>query len=276
MPNPMKLALAIALIASSNTIGANELLPSEFTVLVNHALQAQPGIERRSVTDRFIGRVKTENLSEIERFFRGEVFFLTLDPERSRDDYWEFRARDDDLGRVAWQRMMTIRINAFQMVDEFLEQDIPCYNTRFGIRADDRYGISFPIQRAAQLMAGDGRTDRALDLVADHVREHDRFDAPYTAYALPGQFLSLAEGNGRAEEFRALNEWVLQGLDTAIKARMENLPNEGPRASGVPGEVFSSLFADRNLDSFEWTAEYVKLRQKISDGMATARGRPDR
>ena len=205
---------------------------------------------------------------------KGEVHFLTLAPVESRDEYWEFRNRDDDLGRVAWQRLMVIRINGFQMTDQVYERDIPRYDERFGIRADDRYGITFPIQRTAELLADRGDTEQALDLVAGHVRAHDRFDAPYSAYALPGQFFELAAENGRADEFRDLNDWVLDGLGAAIEQRLQNPSDEGPKASGIPGEIFFSLFADRKLDSYEWTGEFLKLRDRIAAGVANARGRP--
>ncbi len=269
-----KLAAIAALVLACNANAAEDLLPSEFTVLVNHALKANPGINRKSVTTPLKERVRTDGLSEIERFMKGEVHFLHLEPEESRDEFWEFRDRDDDLGRVAWQRLMVIRINGFQMVDDLLERDIPEYNERFGIRADDRWGISFPIQRTAQLLAERGEPERALDLIVEHVREHDRFDAPYRAYALPGQFFALAAENDRAEEFGELTRWVLNGLNDAIEERLMNPGDAGPKESGVPGEVFSSLFVDKSLDDYEWTAEFLKLRDRIDAGVASARGRP--
>ena len=38
--------------------------------------------------------------------------------------------------------------------------------------------------------------------------------------------------------------------------------------------VFFSLFADRRLDAWEWTGEFLKLRDRIEAGVANARGRP--
>ena len=234
---------------------------------------AAPAPEPEAVLEDTGPPVAMEALPEIERYLKGEVHFLHLEPEPSRDEYWEFRDRDDDLGRVAWQRLMIIRINAFQMVDDLFERDIPRYNERFGIRADDRYGITFPLQRTAQLLADRGDAGQALDLVAGHVRRHDRFDAPYSAYALPGQFFELASENGRADEYGELTNWVLEGLDAEIERRLQNPADEGPKASGIPGEIFFSLFADRKLDSHEWTGEFLKLRHRIAEGVATARGR---
>ncbi|MEM7500442.1 MAG: hypothetical protein AAF417_00305 [Pseudomonadota bacterium] len=269
-----KLAAVAALVFACGANAAENLLPSEFTVLVNHALKANPGVDRKSVTTPLIERVRTEDLSEIERYMKGEVHFLHLEPEDARDEFWEFRDRNDDLGRVAWQRLMVIRINGFQMVDELLERDIPEYTQRFGVRADDRYGISFPIQRTAQLLAERGDPNRALDLVAEHVRQHEQFDAPYSAYALPGQFFALAAENDRAEEFSELTQWVLNGLNNAIEERLANPGDGRPKASGVPGEIFFSMFVDRSLDDYEWTAEFLKLRDRIEAGIASARGRP--
>jgi len=269
-----RLALSIILSAPFTAQAEEDILPSEFTILVNHALEAQPGVDRNSVTTPLIARMRTEDLPELERFMKGEVHFLHLQPEESRDEFWEFRNRDDDIGRVAWQRLMVIRINAFQMIDELLERDIPRYHERFGIRSDDRYGISFPVQRTAELLTERGDAGLALDLIVKHVRQHGKFDAPYSAYALPGQFFSLAAENGRSEEFEKLNQWVLEGLSASIDERLANPSDDGPKPSGIPGAVFFSLFDDAKLDYYEWTAEYLKLRDRIAAGIATARGRP--
>ena len=271
---PKLLAACLALVLPLAVQADEDLLPSEITILVNHALEAQPGVDRKSVTTPLIARMQTADLPDMERFMKGEVHFLHLQPEESRDEYWEFRNRDDDIGRVAWQRLMVIRINAFQMVDVLLDRDIPRYEERFGIRADDRHGISFPVQRTAELLAEHDDANRALDLIAHHVRLHDRFDAPYSAYALPGQFLSLAEENGHDQEFVELTRWVLDGLNAAIDKRLAKPANDGPKPAAIPGAVFFSLFADRKLDFYEWTAEFIRLRDKIEAGVATARGRP--
>ena len=263
-------ALSIPLMAAAE----QDLLPSEFTILANHALQADPGVDRKSVTTPLVARLNTENLSEMERFMKGEVHFLHLQPEESRDEFWAFRDRDDDLGRVAFQRLMIIRINGFGMVDELLESDIPEYRKRFGIRADDRYGISFPIQRTAQLLVERGEAGRALDLVVEHVRRHDQFDAPYSAYSLPGQFFELAREHDRAAEFAELTQWVLNGLNSTIDARLQDHPSDQSQSLGINGEVFFSLFADKKKDAYEWTAAFIRLRDRITDGVANARGRP--
>lgn len=261
------LAICLALALPLAVQADQDLLPSEVTILVNHVLEAQPGVDRKSVTTPLVARMRTDNLSEMERFMKGEVHFLHLQPEESRDEFWEFRNRDDDLGRVAWQRLMVIRINAFEMVDVLLERDIPRYEEQFGIRADDRHGISYPVQRTAQLLAERGDVDRALDLVAQHVRQHDRFDAPYGAYALPTRFLSLAEQHDRKEEFEELTQWVLDGLNAAIDERLANPGNADPQPSAIPGAMFFSLFGDRKLDFYEWTAEFIKLRDSVQAGI---------
>lgn len=106
------------------------------------------------------------------------------------------------------------------------------------------------------------------------MRRHHGFDAPYTAYALPGQFLSQSSESGRADEFRTLNESALDGLNAAIEQRMAQPVNDPPKPSGIPGEIFFSLFADGKLDCYEWTGEFLKLRARIEAGVASARGRP--
>ena len=45
-----------------------------------------------------------------------------------------------------------------------------------------------------------------------------------------------------------------------IERRLENPANDGPQASGIPGEIFFSMFVDRKLDSYEWTGEFLKAK----------------
>ena len=275
MPIFTRLAAFIVVMSiSALTTADDKLLPSEITILANHAMQTQPGADRRSITTPLVVRMRTDDLSEIEGFMKGEVHFLHLQPEEARDEFWKFRNRDDDLGRVAWQRLMVIRINAFAMTDTVLDEDIPQYENRFGIRADDRHGISFPVQRTAQSLVDRGEPDRALDLIASHVRQHDKFDSPYSAYALPGQFFALAAKNGRADEYRDLNNWVQNGLNAAIAERLKNPVALEKKATDIPGAVFSSSFADAGLDHYDWTAQFMKLRDRIAAGSATARDQP--
>jgi len=239
------------------------LLPSEMTILANHAIRADPSIARKTITVPLLERMQTDGLSEIERFMKGEAHFLNLQPEESRDEFWDFRNRDDDFGRVANQRLMTIRINAFQMIDALLESDIPKYRERYGSRADDRYGITFPLSRTALLLIDRGDVDAALDLVVNEVRRHDRFDAPYSAYALIGQFSATAKEHGRADEFVALHEWIMDGLNLAIEERLATPAVATSQDVGLPGVVFSSLFEDQHLEYVDWTAEFIKLRDRL-------------
>lgn len=260
--------LIIAVISSISATGAlaaeGNILPSEMTVLTNHAMLANPDADRRSITAPLIARMQTEELDELERFMKGEAHFLHLQPEESRDEFWQFRERDDNIGRVANQRLMIIRINAFQMADELLNDDIPRYRDKFGVDSSDRYGITFPVTRTAQQLIARGDVDAALDLIVEEVRTHDEFDAPYMAYSLAGQFMQTAIDNGRADEFVELNEWVLAGLNKAIETRLKSMATNERHSYEVQGAVFRSLFEDQLLSYHDWTAKFIALRNRIA------------
>ncbi len=256
-------AILFTLLGTLAFAADGSLLPSEVTVLARHAILANPSAGRKTITVPLVARMQTDGLSEIERYMKGEAHFLNLEPEESRDEFWNFRNRDDDLGRVANQRLMVIRINAFQMVDELLEKDIPNYRERFGSRANDRYGITFPVSRTALLLIDRGDVDVALDLVVEEVRRHDKFDAPYTAYTLVGQFFSTAREHGRGAEFAELHDWIVAGLSDVIAKRLATPGKDAPQDVGLPGFVFSSLYEDRRLGYVDWTAEFIKLRDRM-------------
>jgi len=244
---------------------AAELLPSEATTLMVRAMQQDPKAERTSLTHPIMARTRTDDLEEIEQFLSGEAHFINFDPALARDAFWEFRDRDDDLGRVAWQRIMIIRINAYSMVDQVVDQDIPMYRKRFGTSAHDRYGISYPLMQAALQLAESGSAGRALDMIVDEVKRHDEFDAPYFAYLLPDNFMELADQEGRGTEFRALKQWVSEGVSEALKLRLSESPAPDRRTYTLPGSMLGTLFEDQIRDHYDWTAEFLKLKARLTD-----------
>ena len=261
---PKAYALLLLLALSKVTIAADpDLLPSEVTTLINQAMHFQPEAKRTSLTGPVISRMIRSDLSRVEFFLQGEAHFLNLEPEPARDVFWEFRNEPGNFGRVATQRLMIVRINAFSMVEEVIAKDIPAYRNRFKNRADDRQGITFPVMRTAMQLLERNEIDRALDLLVEEVRLHDKFDGPYAAYQLPGRFMSVAEENGRGQEFRELQRWVLAGLDDTIRHRLASRPKPGNKSLEIPGVVFRSLFEDQNLDYYDWTAEFLRLRAVI-------------
>lgn len=240
-----------------------ELAPSEATTLMLREMQHQPGAERPKLTRPIIARMRTEGLDEHERFLKGEAHFINFQPEESRDAFWPFRDHDSDLGRVAWQRIMIIRINAYQMLEQLIDNDIPRYRKRFGVSAHDRNGISYPVMQAARQLAAAGKPDQALDMIVEEVRLHDQFDAPYYAYQLPGFFSEIASENDRGDEFRELQEWILQGLDTAIEKRLAVTPEPEAKAYRLPGGTFRTLFEDDVLSYDDWTGEFLAMRAQL-------------
>lgn len=240
------------------------LLPSEATTLMSRAIRVSPATARQEITRPIVARMQTTGLDLEERFLKSEAHFMDFDPEQARDGFWEFIQRSDAFGRVAMQRIMVIRVNAYQRFEQVLSEDIPEYRRRFGIDPNDRSGVSYPLAQVANWLIEQGEADRALDLVVEEVRAHRQFDAPYFAYTLPVQFMEAARAAGRGDEFAALLDWCRHGLSTAIKQRTR--PDATPsRPSGDPlaGDTLGTLFYDRMLNAHHWTAEFLALRARM-------------
>ena len=75
--------------------------------------------------------------------------------------------------------------------------------------------------------------------------------------------METAERLGRGAEFRALREWVREGVDTAIRQADTNAAGDREAAFELPGVVFRSLFADQAMDEFDRAAAWRRLRQEI-------------
>lgn len=107
--------------------------------------------------------------------------------------------------------------------------------------------------------------DDALDLVADEVRRHSAFDAPYFAYRLPDAFLELAQASGRGDEFRELRRWVTEGIGRAVERRLAARPESaGGKAYALPGAMLNSLYEDQSAGYHDVTAEFLKLQDRFS------------
>ena len=267
MTNPRAIAFSILIFLTAQTgqlfAEEGDLWPGEVVTLMNHAMQLQPEVDRTTLTAPLIARMRTEGLSPTEKFLRGEAHFLNFEPEPARDIFWDFRERDDALGRVALQRLMIIRINAFEKADEIVEKDIPRYRERFPVSPVDRYGISYAVAQTARHYIANGKADLGLDLIVEEVNQHSKFDSAYIAYTLPGQFIESAMAAGRGEEFIQLYRWAISGLSKAIEARLENPPGKPEQLVTLPGTVFFSLFDDSDWDQYRLTGAMMRMRDQL-------------
>lgn len=245
----------------------DELWPSEMTTIAMHLIRHAPDRGRTDITAPLVARMRTKDLDEQERFLKGEAHFLNFEPEPARDAYWEFRNRDDAMGRVANQRLMIIRVNAFGMFDQVLEEDIPAYRRRFGVSPEDRTGISYPIAQLARHYIQTGHAKRGLDLIVEEVAHHKAFDAPYAAYYLPLQFLEAAKDRDRGDEFLTLIRQTVDGLDQTIQARLRSGRAAGPSAPTLKGAMLGTLFADGFRSSAEWTALFMAQRAALQSAL---------
>ncbi|MBR9814010.1 hypothetical protein GYB61_09175 [bacterium] len=240
------------------------LLPSEATLLINRALDQQADAPRRSITGPYVRRIDATVESASEKFYQGEIAFLDFRPDAAFEAFTQAASGDSDIARVANQRLLIIRVNAYEQYDAVVKEHAPAYRQRFPIRPDDRYGISYPLLQVAAHYFRSGRGDEALDIIRKEVMAHDAFEAPYLAYSLPLRAMAHAKDAAQRTALLELAGWAKDGLDLAIEARLKQSNWQPPAGPSVAAPVRGTLLEDQTLGGHQWTAEFMQLRDRIA------------
>lgn len=138
----------------------------------------------------------------VDRAALGDLLFLNFMPAETEILFAGLMDRDDLLGRLAWQRVMQVRRQAFERTDEVKEM-LKEYRKKYSYIKEDVYGSFQQVIAFAQADFQAGDSDKAMDRIMSET-ELAPADAPYrifVAFKLLGE--PIAE-SGREEEYKAL------------------------------------------------------------------------
>lgn len=264
------LALCAAAAAAPAAGVPDGLLPSEAATLMRAAMDRHPEAPRRDNTAPYAARVPNAEYEGDERFMKGELHFMNFEPEPSRDAFWPFRFEPGLRGRVATQRLMIIRLNAFSMLDEVLEEDLPRYLEGYAPIPEDRHDEAYPVQIIAGKLIERGETERAFDLVERTVRRHGDIRSPHTAHLLPALFLEASRKAGETARMHRLMDDSIRGLGQALERRRAARPENAarPGVPQMPGAVLFGPFEDQRLSYDQWTLLYEQLLRRLREARA--------
>ncbi|QLC25197.1 hypothetical protein HFP57_09300 [Parasphingopyxis algicola] len=132
----------------------------------------------------------------------GELNFLTFRPREADLLFAALLDRDDLIGRLAWQRAMQIRRQAFERPDE-VRTMMRDYQARFAPNEADMFGVTQQVVGFAGGHFASGETDEAIDLIVDHITATPA-TAPFRAFSIYRFFPEEIAASGRESEVKSV------------------------------------------------------------------------
>jgi hypothetical protein len=198
---PLIIISAATILSSRPKVAAqvsNEaaLLPTEALHFIFQELVDQP-TRQKEIAEKYLSRVSTTNLKSAEQFALGEVYFVALKPKESTEVYEKFISGHDMRARMAWQRVILMKIRAFEKVDE-AEKEIYQYRKRFPADEKDLFHLAYPVSSLARYYADKGDHERVVKLISDEI-ESLPSNAPYYSFGMVATFFESFKNVGKEE-----------------------------------------------------------------------------
>ena len=237
---------------------ADSVLPTEVLHSMIQEMLAHPERPQGENTMKFVSRARTKGLDDRERLALGEVYFLAFMPEEAREIYQAYLERNDDLGRLAWQRLMRITFAAESKHAE-AEQMLEAFYRKFRpTPLDEGYGSQMASDLARHWRSK-GDNERAIGFI---LREYNAVSAEgaYVGLSLPARMSDLFAAAGRLEEAKQLTRQALEKLKAvAERDTIDSNPYQNAnRGINQPHRAGTLHNAARGL--IEDVAEYDRAR----------------
>lgn len=179
-----------------------QTLPTDALHAFHVALREHPE-QQGAIAEQFLATVRRDHLDRRERLALGELYFVSFDAEGAEKIFQEFVADDGVMGRMAIQRLLRLRMAAYDNYGPGIDSLMQTFYARFAPAPDD-VGYNYAgVATLGDRLVEQGQHERVVALVMREVARL-RFDAPYRSHWLPARFLASFEAVGRAPEALAL------------------------------------------------------------------------
>jgi hypothetical protein len=246
-------------IAKSESPG--KLLPSEaITLMVTDAMN-NPTFSREDVYQAYLPRVITDDLNEEEQFYLGEVYFFALMPEEARDAYYPLRQGESLVARVAWQRLLQIRVRAFEM-HERAATDMVNFRKTFAADPADREYLSRQVLNFGNYYARQGEHEKVVGVVEAELAALN-YGGAYASFIHPATFIESYIATGRMQQAIKHLQSAHDGLTETLKVRVSSPPDDDYNYP-LPADRYSFFFTPVN-EKLGWQQQNDKFLQLIDN-----------
>jgi hypothetical protein len=238
------------------------LLPSLALHRVFDELRSQP-TKQGEIAASVLSQTTTTGLDVSERFALAELYFAAIMPKEATSTYLTFADGHDQRARTANQRVLFMKMVAFQSFDG-VEAQIAAYRKRFPPDVADLYGLDEPVFALAEHYRSTGADEEVVALVGDEVgRLPDT--APFYSYGLLPRYADVFVKAGRRDDLLRLLRRAEAGYRD-VPESAEAAPPVVVHRPGVVHRVEEQLRADYE-SSAAVDASLVSGKRKISDSL---------
>jgi hypothetical protein len=226
------ICLAIMAVAAHVDLAANQsLLPSAALHGVFEQLRV-PATKQGDVAKDVLSHTQISGLSRDEQFALAELYFAALMPKEATAAYTPFMAGNDQFARTATQRVIFMKMAAFQNYDP-VAADIVAYRKKFPLGKNDLFGLDGVVNGLSGHHRTAGNHDLAASTIIEEIESLPK-DAPYMSYRL---LVPNIESFQKAGKQDVLLRLIKQGL--ALYADVADAPTSVPEGAIVhrPGVV---------------------------------------
>lgn len=245
-------ALSVFLIVAScaaqesndqNDHPVSSVLPSTLVDYAHMEAFLNPDKVQNHIVAPLIQHALVENLSDHERFYLGQLYFMAFKPDDAYEIFGEFIDRDDEFGWLARQRRMIMEARAYSDI-EAVRESVLFERRNFPFNPRHAVATGFGERTLCEHWVNIGEHNRAIDFALQTLSQTP-FDAPYgTLYMIIHCFPSF-EAQAREEEALSITRSVVEALVQELNKRKKS-------AQQYP-EYDSSLF--ENIVQNRWYAK---------------------
>ena len=223
----------------AEAVNQKSVLPSTLVKYVHTQNYLQPEWDQQSIAWPLLPLAKTENLSDEERFFWGQLNFMSFKAEEAYEIFSEFKDRDDWYGWMARQRHAIMETRAFEDFEK-LEKGVKYERKNFAFKPEFADITGFGERSLCTHWAETGEHDRAVKLAKETLAKTPR-DAAYNTLYLAGTCFKSFSETGREQEAFEIGESVRQALSETLEARLADADSHPP----YDPELFENIIDDR-------------------------------
>lgn len=225
--------------APADTLAEGKILPSTLVDYVHMQNHLQPEWNQGAIAGPLLPLATVENLSEHERFFLGQLYFMAFKPNEAYAIFSELTDRDDWYGWMARQRLAIMDTRAFENFDR-LKGNVIREQENFRLQPEYASIVGFGARSLCDHWTGNGEHDRAIEFALATVKKAPR-DAAYYSLELPRTCFAAFEASGREDEAYSALEDVLKNLRKTLDRRAREVDSH----SSYDPELFENTINDR-------------------------------
>ena len=268
--------------APAETVAPDSALPSSLVYYIHAQNYLQPEWAQNAIAWPLVEIAREERLSDHERFFLGQLYFMAFKPNEAYAIFEDFAHRDDWYGWLARQRLAIMDTRAFENFER-LESNLKATRKNFAFDPEFASITGFAERALCQHWGAQGEHDRVVDFALDAMKSTPR-DAAYRPLYMAGVCFESFEKTGRQDEAFDIADDIRRDLKTTLRKRDKT----GGRRPIYDPNLYENVIEDRwygrsKLAPYNYAtyqieqliAYYDRFLSCRRDGEASACGAPE-